>query len=241
MFSRTLASWGRLFRREQAVGPAESAGEDGDRDNRRVWTRFACAAQAAVTRPGNGEHLEGEIQNVSRGGANLLSDRAVMPGELLSVHLPGAEGGSSTVLACVLRCEPAGEGCWSLGCSFSSELSEDDLHLFAGKPLVAEPEQRARERFACGAQVRLQVVRAGGIPPRRVQVRDISTIGIALEVPDSLQVGELLHLELCRGDDSLVVATLASVVRVTVEPDGQHVAGCNFIGSLTEEQLSALV
>src|SRR4051812_27913102 len=137
MLSRALSTWGRLFGRGRGATTEEE---------RRGWVRFPCLTPTAVTTPGGGERLEVEVQNISRGGANLLATRSFRPGVLLRVDLPGAGETSSTVLACVLRCENEGEGRWSLGCSFSSELSPDDLALFAGEPLGPAEESALEQR-----------------------------------------------------------------------------------------------
>jgi hypothetical protein len=76
-------------------------------------------------------------------------------------------------------------------------------------------------------------------------VVNVSANGIGLQALQELTVGDLLSIELRRGDGPPVLNTLASVVRTTVERAGERaparVAGCNFIHQLTEEQLQRLV
>ena len=79
MLARALASWNRLvrWRRVKHVGE----------EDRRVWVRFPSGLDTAL-RPGggpDGPRLGARVQDVSRGGIQLLVDRPFEPGELVSV------------------------------------------------------------------------------------------------------------------------------------------------------------
>jgi hypothetical protein len=180
--------------------------------------------------------------NISRGGIALVVTDSFRPGELLSVALPGGGEESSEVLACVERCDAADGGRWELGCTFATQLTDDDLVRFgARRERAVPPDKRVWVRFDCHARARYQVVRAAEpAPSRHAAVVNISAGGVALRVSDSLNVGELLSVDLFR-DDRQVLTTLASVVRTTVTAADERTVGCNFIRHLSEEQIEALI
>ena len=235
MLARALASWNRLVR--------WGRGEHSPGEDRRVWVRFPSGLETTLqpARGLDGPRLGARVQDVSRGGIRLVVDRPFEAGELLSVELPAAEGHApSTVLACVVRAAAGDGGSWSVGCTFAAELGEDDLQVFGARRVKA-PVTDPREwvRFPCRAQATFQVVRAPAAPAA-AEVLNVSASGIGLRAEADLSVGELLSVEL-RGDDRPALTTLACVVRVTAEPGGKQVLGCNFIGELADDDLRALV
>jgi hypothetical protein len=180
------------------------------------------------------------VRNISRGGINLVLSRSFRPGELLSVALPG-NGEDTEVLACVMRCDEVA-GAWQLGCTFATQLSDDDLRRFGARAArTSPPDQRTWERFPCQAQAAFTVVRSKEPAARPVSVVNISAGGIALQVTSPLSIGELLSVELRRSEGQPVLTTLASVVRTTTERTGGHIVGCNFIHHLPEEQIRQLL
>ena len=143
------------------------------------------------------------------------------------------------MLACVVRAEEGEGGAWSVGCTFAAELTEDDLRVFRARRVKAPvTDARAWVRFPCQARATFQVVRAPAAPAA-AEVLNVSASGIGLRAATDLQVGELLSVEL-RAGDRPALTTLACVVRVTAEPDGTQVLGCNFISELTDDDLQAL-
>jgi hypothetical protein len=234
MLTRALASWNRLVRWGQGGRAAD--------EDRRVWVRFPSGLETTLqsARGPDGPRLGARVQDVSRGGIRLVVDRPFEAGELLSVELPAAEGQApSTVLACVVRTAEDG-GAWSVGCTFAAELAEDDLQVFGARRVKAPvTDQREWVRFPCQARATFQVVRAPAAPAA-AEVLNVSASGIGLRAEADLQVGELLSVELC-GNDRPPLTTLACVVRVTAEPGGKQVLGCNFIGELADDDLRALV
>src|SRR5437764_3575974 len=115
-FWRRLVDW-------QANGQAP--------EERRSRSRYPSDLATAV-RPLDGEvRLPARVQDVSCGGVGLVVHQALEPGEVLGVEVPAAAGPStSVVLACVVHVRPHGEGEWVLGCSFSEDLSGEDLVAF---------------------------------------------------------------------------------------------------------------
>jgi hypothetical protein len=237
MLSRALSTWGRWIGLGRNTAPAET--------ERRVWARFPVSIETTCC-PANevgGERLTARVQNISCGGVSLLVQRAFAPGDLLSLDLPaGGPAGACTVLACVVRAEAGADGQWALGCTFSAELSDEDLQRFgARRARAAGSDQRTWVRFACRAHASFQTVLRPQPEARPAQVMNISASGVALQVAAPLSVGELLSIELRGADDRVVLTTLASVVRVAVRNEHERVAGCNFIHELSEKALRALL
>jgi c-di-GMP-binding flagellar brake protein YcgR len=234
MFSHTLSRWGRWI----GLGSVSTAVEE-----RRVWVRHPCSLETNVT-PANeaeGERIPARVADISRGGIRLIADRAFEPGELLSVDLPSSEGGSSTMLTCVVHVRTLAEGEWVVGCSFAAELSDEDLALFNLGRRASRSDQRAHARYPCRARARYQSIHGDSSVLLSAEVLNVSGNGVALKVEVGLMIGELINLELRRETDELVVTTLASVVRVEDEVEGHQVIGCNFIAELSEQQLTALL
>ncbi len=236
MLSRALSYCGRALGLGRPAPPAE--------EERRLWGRFPCDVETtcrAASGPAAGSAaMPARVRNISRGGIALVLGRAFEPGTLLSVSLPGEP--ATEVLACVVRCEPRPGQAWDAGCTFATELSDQDLQLFgARREKAAASDQRGWVRFTCQARANYQVVRSpepSGSRP--ADVLNISAGGIALEVSEELHVGDLLSLELSRQDE-VVLTTLASVVRTAAVPDGGRLVGCNFIRELAEEQVRTLL
>jgi hypothetical protein len=228
MFSRAFSSVGRLLGLGQPRDPDEE---------RRVWGRLECDIETSIEPASGGAEsfpLPARVRNISRGGINLTVGCPFEPGSLVSVRLP-VEGGTE-VLACVVRCEQDGR-VWGLGCTFSAQLSDEDLRsLGARREKSVPPDLRSWVRYPCRARATYRVVR--NQTEGTAEVLNISASGIALRPDGMLHVGDMVSLEL--GHDSTLLTTLASVVRTATAPDGSHVVGCNFIGELPEEQVAAL-
>lgn len=239
MLSRALTSWKHLIGR----GPREARAPE----ERRVWVRHACGLETS-SRPAHdpdGERLSVRVRDVSCGGISLAVDRPFEPGELLGVELPAEPGGeTSSVLACVVRCDERTGGGWVLGCTFAASLRNQDLQLFgAVRARPDEPDQRGWVRFESKARAFYRAVNGpeGDLLP--ATVLNVSASGVALEVPQPPPLGALISLDL-RAGDHFLFSTLACVVRVTTPADatdGQAVLGCNFIGELADAQLRALL
>ena len=236
MFSRALASCSKLL----GFGPKPSDTEE----DRRAWGRASCERET-VCRPASGASawFPIRVRNISQGGIGLETNRRLPPGLLLSIALPDEPGeGQAHVLACVVRCSSLPQQGFSVGCTFAAVLSDADLARFVARRAKPECEdQRQWLRFPCKAMAFLQMVRGQAQAPVKAgKVRDISAGGLAIEVDAALQVGDLLQVDVIRDDETLF-STLASVVRASTEPDGQHVVGCNFIGELPEDRLARIM
>jgi hypothetical protein len=240
MLERVLTACGKLLGFGRSPSPFE--------EDRRLWGRMPCDVETTCwsTATGADERVPARARNISRGGISLTVSRAFEPGELLSVSLPGGTESTGEVLACIVRCDQLASG-WHLGCVFASELADDEVQRFtAGAPQTMPTDQRAAPRFPCQARAVFTPLREGEAQPSwEATVLNVSANGIALQAPQGLTVGDLLSIELRRGDGPPVLTTLASVVRMSVERDADQaptrLAGCNFIHELSEEQLQLLL
>jgi hypothetical protein len=241
MFARAVAVCRRLLGSQPQSEPWET-GQAVDED-RRVWVRHSADLETTCQPAASPDSkpFSARVRNISCRGISLLVDRSFEPGELLSVELPGlAEGSTYTVLACVVHARAEGDDGWVLGCSFARELSNEDLEAFgARRQRPRPPDQRAWMRFPSTVTVSCELVNGAQTQRWTAQVLDISTTGISLLVTRLLTVGMLLSVDL-HGGGPQEPTILASVVHVTPRGDGEWALGCNFIRSLSEEELQAL-
>jgi hypothetical protein len=234
MFERTVSFWRRL------VGSRAPAAED-----RRVWVRHPANLETTYRPAGSGDsaRFSAVVRNISGGGLSLLVDRDFAPGDLLSVELPGpAEGSSSSALACVVHVAPQGEGKWVVGCTFSRELSDEDLAPFGARRSRTRPsDQRTWQRYACDVKAGYQLAAAPEAGTRPAQVLNISPTGVGLLVDREVENGTLLSVELASAAGRAGKTMLSCVVHVGRHGEGGWALGCNFITELSEAELLALL
>src|SRR5262249_9550695 len=145
------------------------------------------------------------------------------------------------VLACVVHVSPADDGEGILGCTFSRELSEGDLQAFGARRERHETsDQRTWMRFATDVQATYQLIALPEGARQPAKVINLSASGVGLEVEEPVENGALLSVELQAGHGDFARTMLACVVHVTARQDGWAL-GCNFIRSLSEEDLTALL
>jgi hypothetical protein len=229
------------------IGVASEAQAVSVQDDRRLWDRHATDLQGnvQVAKKGARDKTLASVRDLSCAGANLLLDRPLAPGQMLSLELPTADDVVRTVLAYVVRCIPHRDGTWSLGCLFARELSIMDLNsLGAPKVPASEDDKRIWVRYDCvrcpvRANYRKVGDSAGESQP--VQVLDISAAGIGLSVPSPLDAGSLLTLDLLDKSGQKALTILACVVHTTSRVGGEYAVGCNFIRELSEEELQSLL
>lgn len=241
MFGRTKTLWQRL------VGSAPEGGSESSvavAEDRRVWVRHSADVNTTCQAAGSlaAERLSAVVRNVSQGGVSLLLGRPFEPGEMLGIELPGpAEGTTYTVLACVVHARPQNDDEWFIGCTFSRELSDEDLQAFGARRVKhGAGDQRTWVRFATNVTASYQIITAP--EPRKLptEVVNISATGIGLIVTQPVPVGSLLSLELHAAHGAAQRTMLACVVHVTGRAEGEWALGCNFIRSLSESDLREL-
>jgi len=242
MFERTVSLWRRLTGSGQQ---AQQAGGSQLDDERRVWVRHPSNVETLFAPAGSpdGEFQAARLRDISLGGVNLLVPCGYEPGELLTLSLPASESRSPlTVLACVVHSQKLAEGEYSLGCNFSQELSEDDLHAFGAQKLRPSAPEDGRNwtRFPCNVTAVCQAAAEEKAATWAARLTNISANGMGLLIDRDIPPGTLLSAEL-RGQQQGSLTILACVVHATVQSDGQRVVGCNFIRELSEADLRALV
>jgi hypothetical protein len=232
MLARLLSLWGR--RRTES---------ETDQEDRRVWVRFQCHLDISCEPADReqGERVQAQLHDISRGGIRLLLKERVQEGDLLSVELPSERGETCTVLACTVWVEPRGEEGWLVGGSFSAELTDEDLEKWGGRRRrPTPPEKRDALRFPSSVRVSFQKVRAHESPPREGEVVNVSASGMGMRTAEPLRVGELLSVDFCDPAGKPLFTTLASVIRVTDRGEGDRLFGCTFIRELSEQELRLL-
>jgi c-di-GMP-binding flagellar brake protein YcgR len=243
MFGRTVSKWRRLLHAEPEAVDGEVA--QAVQEDRRVWVRYPADLETTYqpVSESDSRRLSARVRNISLNGINLLVNRPFTPGDLLSVELPRAGDSSPyTVLACVVHASPHGEGEWAVGCTFSRELGDEDLQTFGARRIKpAGPDQRTWQRFTTSLKASYQIITVAEPRPCPAQVLNVSATGIGLVVTQPVQVGTVLSLELHGNNDAARRTMLACVVHATERGTGEWALGCNFIRSLSEEDLHSLV
>ena len=238
MFEKTFSFWRRL------VGKAPAAPATAMHDDRRLWVRYAADLEGKVQlaeKQGSAKILA-KVRDLSLGGANLLVDQPMQPGQILSVELPGNKEDVRTVLACVVRATPQAEGHWSLGCVFSRELNNDDLGGFGAQNVkAASDDKRIWVRFSCELKASYRKVGDVGDQSQPAEVLNISANGIGLAVQPTLQAGSLVNVDLLDKNGRMMRTMLACVVHTTQRAGGDYAVGCNFIRELSEDELQSLL
>jgi hypothetical protein len=161
----------------------------------------------------------------------------------MSVELPGHEGSAiSSVLAYVVRVEQSTEGEWSVGCTFATELTTNDLTPFgAARTAPPDSDQRSWIRYPCDVKATYEFVKDVERRTRAAQVANISANGIGLLADEPVDLGKLLNLELRADERDYKLSILACVVRLTPQSDGRFTLGCNLIRELNQSELDGLL
>ena len=237
MFERLISFWRRLM-----TQGGESARSD---EERRLWVRYPAQISTTVSPTTNNESLRilSHIRDISRGGVNLVVDHAFERGEHISIELPlqGKEQ-KQTVLACIVHVAEEKPGEWRLGCVFAQELTDDDLTGMGGQKVKHDPgDQRQWVRFATNIHAHFQKVGDERNLRYQAKVFNVSASGVGLEVENRVDTGSLLSVDLLDNQETVRQTMLACVVHVSPSDGGAWSLGCNFIRSLSEEDLSGLV
>ncbi len=102
----------------------------------------------------------------------------------------------------------------------------------------AAEERRARAR--CRSEVATAVRARDGAVCWPARALDVSHAGIALVVPDLLEPGEVLGIEVPAENGAAPSVVLASVVHARQHGEGEWVLGCCFSEELSDADLGAL-
>ena len=266
MFERTFTFWRRWVGQDEICDAATAtAVAEQPTDERRLWVRYPSDIKTDVhlVDPTAHDRMSAQVRDISRGGASLVLDRELPPGQLLNLELPRADAeGAQTVLACVVRCGAAEAGSWIVGCVFSRELTDEDLAgCGARRQRPHADDQRNWIRFDCNLTAQIQKIGGPDEAWHKVQVLNLSASGIGLLSERFLDAGALLNVELSGRAASGARTILACVVHVTERGAGERSAGersagehgagehgaqqwalgCNFIRELNDEDFQALI
>ena len=206
-------------------------------DDYRAWVRFPCDSQATYTPSSSSEigEWQAQVTNVSPSGIGLVVSKEFQPGTILNIALPlDSHECFRTVLACVIRVRRQENETWSLGCSFPTELSAEDLEAFGGDRVKSSaPDCRTWVRFPC--HVKMSFCSIGSRDDNRwpAKVLNISANGIALLVSRPVEPGALLTVELLRSADQGSQNLLTCVVYVKELGTGEWILGCTFASDLS--------
>jgi hypothetical protein len=240
MFERTVSFWRRLLgSRPRPTASAEA------KEERRVWVRFPADLETTYrpTATADPTRFAAVVRDISGGGLSVVADRSFVPGDLLTVDLPGPTGQDTfSVLACVVHVTPQTDGRWILGCTFARELSDADLTPFgARRSRPEDADQRSWDRYSCDLRAFYQVPTVPEAGTRPATVLNISASGVGLLVDQPVENGTLLSVELQSPLASTGKTMLCCVVHVTRQGDAEWALGCNFITELSESDLLALL
>jgi PilZ domain len=237
-----MFEWIRSFWRRLTGCTAAPARQP--KTERRVWVRYPAAVATHCDTNGPGTPpLAVHIRDVSPQGISLQLGRQLKPGDLVNIDLPGRDGRRPTrVLAYVKHATAQASGGWVVGCVFAAELDEADLGAFGVRRVEpAGPDKRRwnRSRPARG-EATIETVSGSVRAPGRVQILNLSPVGIGLALDARLEPGTLLGLHLRSDPAHSGVTILASVVYLSPCGQGEWVVGCTFIRELSESDLAQL-
>jgi hypothetical protein len=246
MLERTFSFWRRWVGQSENDGTgAATATIDSPLDERRLWIRHSANLETTIQltdQPHKG-NAAAQLRDISRGGARLLLDFEIEPGQLINLELPKAiSEGVCTVLACVVRAHEDANGQWVIGCVFSRELTDEDLRSFGAERVRHESnDQRTWKRFDCELTASFEKI---GDPEQHrtaAQVNNLSASGVGLLVNGQVDAGALLNLHLLGKDGRTRRTILACVVHVTKHGVNSLALGCNFIRELSDEDIRDLI
>lgn len=193
---------------------------------------------------GETQRYTAQIMEVSDSGMRLKVRHRFDEGSMVRIDLPCKElGPVTTVLACVMHLRHEGDGLWSIGCQFCTELDDEDLNsLGVRREQIEKPEidSRSYVRYPTRAQVLYKSMRSTNEPVFPGAVLNASPTGIGLKVKESLMPGTLLDLTVQGERGQKLFEILACVVYRHQDHDNQYTVGCNFIRELSDEELSTL-
>jgi hypothetical protein len=179
------------------------------------------------------------VQNISRGGINLLVHHLVKPGALLKVEAEEELSASAPFLwVRVVHLVPDEDGAVILECVFPCELSDEELESFGGRRLKPNlQDYRAWVRFPCDAKATYKPSPASEPGEWQAQVINVSPNGIGLVVSRNFQPGTMLNIALPIQSGQLFRTVLACVVHITPQEESKWALGCRFATELNDEDL----
>jgi hypothetical protein len=114
----------------------------------RGWERYVCGLQTScqpIAARADRDYLwPATVRDISAGGVSLVVPRRFEPGAGLVIEIPAGDSTpADSLLARVVNATRLPQGQWLLGCSFPSELSDDELRRLLR---LAESAKARQER-----------------------------------------------------------------------------------------------
>lgn len=206
--------------RTNAAEPATTSKENGDSgesgdetDEARTQFRISTSVPIKAVLPHDSQPVSARLENISWGGAAFVINENVESGDMLRVMLPRPQGGSIAIQARVLRTweHPDGTG-QGVSVRFSSLNTRDEEKLEGIlEHLVQSADEEGQRNHARLVQ-RLDI-QFNGIHELQTTLEDISAGGLAITLPNPLQIGQSLQAVISTLDETCSLKLRARVVR----------------------------
>ena len=164
------------------VKPAES----------RTQLRINVSTPVRVLIAGETRPRDANLQNISWGGAAILTDAETEEGDVLRLILPRPQGGSISIESRVLRTWEY-QSFRGVSVRFSSLNTRDESRLESILQHMAQSAEEVGEREYPRLVQRLDV-EFNGIQELRSTLTDISAGGLGITVPNPMPVGQSLQM-----------------------------------------------
>jgi len=204
---RTLAA-------ESATTPAAAVEPDNSAAESRTQFRIRVSVPIKVLWPQDTRPVSAMLEDISWGGASIRVDEARLDeGDTLQVILPRHQGGSISIEAKILRASPVadGEG-HRIATRFSTLSTRDEAKLeeiLEHLATSADAEgQRSHARLTQSLEIQFD-----GDQELMSTLDDISAGGLAITVPDPVQIGQSLQIVISTLNESCYLKLRARVVR----------------------------
>jgi c-di-GMP-binding flagellar brake protein YcgR len=212
--------------------PASIVDPDKPRVDNRKQFRIKVNATIKVLWPDAPLPVAATLENISWGGAVIhVAQSKAEPGDTLRVLLPGANSGSISIEASILRTWllPEGRG-QAIATRFSSLRTRDAAELEKFLEQLAQSADQHGLRNTARLTQRLDI-EYNDIDELETTLDDISAGGLGITVPEPLQIGQSLQAVISTLDGSCSLKLRARVVRqdaIKIRNIGFYRAGLKF-------------
>jgi serine/threonine-protein kinase len=209
---------------------------------RRATVRHPSRMVTPFRKPGDvtGHTWTAKLNDISQTGVGLVVNRRFETGTLLTIQLVNSDVDvERTMTVRVMNVRDRGDGTWMLGCSFSGQLSDDELQAFsAAQVRSAESSRRTWVRLGCEEEASASEPED---PDERWSARilNISANGVGLLSPRYFETGTLLTIDLPDSTPERPHVAMVRVVHVSMQSTGEWALGCAFASKLSADELRA--
>jgi PilZ domain-containing protein len=191
----------------------------------------------------NSAGWQAQVLNISQTGIALVIERRFERGTLLTMDLENPlQGISRTMVARVVHARRHEHNTWVLGCVFTTELYEDELHAFrAERVQPAEPDGRAWVRFPCNVATVCREEGDAGAKTVPAVIVNVSPTGIGLLTATAWERGTLLRVQLPAVSGRPERRILLRVAHLAKAASGEWAVGCEIVDQLGDDVLAGLL